>query len=138
MKLRVVLFVFCVGASALTYAKQCQIERLTSSQLNLSSSYLSQAATSFSVACDSNYAIKFNSRNLMNATGSSYLVNEKNHKLRTQMNISGASASRWNSPISQPATAQSKFVVLVQLMERPTALTPAGIYRDNLYINLMF
>ena len=65
-------------------------------------------------------------------------VNEKNYKLRTQMNISGASASRWNSPIAQPATEQNKFVVLVQLMERPTALTPAGVYKDSLYINLMF
>lgn len=54
------------------------------------------------------------------------------------MNISGATASRWNSPISQPATNQNKFVVLVQLMERPTAMTPAGVYKDNLYINLMF
>lgn len=138
MKLKIMLLLFCVGTTPLTYAKQCQIERLTSSQLNLNSSYLSQAATSFSVACDSNYAIKFNSRNLTNATGSSYLVNEKNHKLRTQMNISGANASRWNSPIGQPATAQNKFVVLVQLMERPTALTPAGVYKDSLYIKLMF
>jgi len=138
MKLNIIILLFCVAATPIAYAKQCQIERLTSSQLNLSSSYLSQVATSFSVACDSNYAIKFNSRNLTNATGSSYLVNEKNYKLRTQMNISGASASRWNSPIAQPATEQNKFVVLVQLMERPTALTPAGVYKDSLYINLMF
>lgn len=138
MKLRMILLVFCVGVTPLTFAKQCQIERLTSTQLNLSSSLNSEAATSFSVACDTNYAIRFNARNLRNATGSSYLVNEKNHKLRTQMNISGASSSRWNSPISQPATAQNKFVVLVKLMERPTALTPAGVYRDSLYINLMF
>jgi len=117
MKLNIIILLFCVAATPIAYAKQCQIERLTSSQLNLSSSYLSQAATSFSVACDSNYAIKFNSRNLTNATGSSYLVNEKNYKLRTQMNISGASASRWNSPIAQPATEQNKFVVLVQLMD---------------------
>jgi len=130
MKLNIIILLFCVAATPIAYAKQCQIERLTSSQLNLSSSYLSQAATSFSVACDSNYAIKFNSRNLTNATGSSYLVNEKNYKLRTQMNISGASASRWNSPIAQPATEQNKFVVLVQLME--------GVYKDSLYINLMF
>ena len=129
MKLNIIILLFCVAATPIAYAKQCQIERLTSSQLNLSSSYLSQAATSFSVACDSNYAIKFNSRNL---------TNEKNYKLRTQMNISGASASRWNSPIAQPATEQNKFVVLVQLMERPTALTPAGVYKDSLYINLMF
>ena len=138
MKMKILLFLLCLGQISLVYAKQCQIERLTSTQLNLNSSYLSQAATSFSVACDSRYAIQFNSRNLTNSTGSSYLSNEKNYKLRTQMNISGATASRWNSPISQPATNQNKFVVLVQLMERPTAMTPAGVYKDNLYINLMF
>lgn len=138
MKMKILLFLLCLGQISLVYAKQCQIERLTATQLNLNSSYLSQAATSFSVACDSRYAIQFNSRNLTNSTGSSYLSNEKNYKLRTQMNISGATASRWNSPISQPATNQNKFVVLVQLMERPTAMTPVGVYKDNLYINLMF
>lgn len=138
MKFQIMLFICCVSSFQFSQAKQCQIERLTATQLNLSSSYLSQAATSFSVACDSNYAIKFSSRNLVNSTGTSYLINERNSKLRTQMNISGATASRWNSPISQPASEQNKFVVLVQLMERPTSRTPAGVYKDNLYISLMF
>lgn len=138
MKTSVLLLMCCMSSLSLAHAKQCQIERLTATQLNLNASYLSQAATSFSVACESRYAIKFNSRNLVNSACSSYLVNEKNYKLRTQMNISGASSSRWNVPISQAATGQDKFVVLVQLMERPTARTPAGVYRDSLYINLMF
>lgn len=139
MKASVLFLVCCFSSSlSLAHARQCQIERLTATQLNLNASYLSQAATSFSVNCDSRYAIKFNSRNLVNSTGSSYLVNEKNYKLRTQMNISGASSSRWNVPLSQAPTGQDKFVVLVQLMERPTARTPAGVYRDSLYINLMF
>ena len=130
MKASVLFLVCCISSSlSLAHARQCQIERLTATQLNLNASYLSQAATSFSVNCDSRYAIKFNSRNL---------VNEKNYKLRTQMNISGASSSRWNVPLSQAPTGQDKFVVLVQLMERPTARTPAGVYRDSLYINLMF
>ncbi len=45
MKLKIIILLFCVAATPIAYAKQCQIERLTSSQLNLSSSYLSQAAT---------------------------------------------------------------------------------------------
>lgn len=138
MKLPITLFILGIGFSAISYAKQCQIENMTAKELILNSSYLSQAATSFSVACDSRYAIKFNSRNLINASGSSYLVNEKNHKLRTQMNITGATASRWNSPIFQPASSQNNFIVLAQLLERPNVSTPAGVYRDTLYINLMF
>ncbi|MCO8054338.1 MULTISPECIES: hypothetical protein [Acinetobacter] len=138
MKTSVLLLVCGMSAVGMVHAKQCQIERLTSSQLNLNASYLSQAATSFSVACESRYAIKFNTRNLVNSTGSSYVVNEKNHKLKTQMNINGATSSRWNVPIAQPASPQEKFVVLVQLAERPSAMTPAGVYRDSLYVNLMF
>ncbi|OTG67393.1 hypothetical protein [Acinetobacter silvestris] len=138
MKLKLsicVLLLFCIP---LGHAKSCQIDRVTSSQLKLSSSYLSQAATSFMVSCDTRYAIQFSSRNLTNSSGSSYLVNETNHKLRTQMNISGASGSRWNVPLSQPAGTNDKFVVLVQLLERPNVLTPAGSYKDNLYVSLMF
>lgn len=138
MKFKIVIFILGIGCVAMSHAKQCQIERLSTHELNLNATYLSQAATSFSVACDTRYAIKFNSRNLMNASGSSYIVNEKSDKLRTQMNISGATSSRWNFPISQPATIQNKFIVLAQLTEKPTALTPAGVYRDVLYINLMF
>lgn len=138
MKLQMTLLILGIGFSAICQAKQCKIESMTAKELILNSSYLSQAATSFSVACDSRYAIKFNSRNLINSSGSSYVVNEKNHKLRTQMNITGATASRWNSPISQPASSQNNFIVLAQLLERPTASTPAGIYKDVLYINLMF
>ncbi|WP_179995014.1 hypothetical protein [Acinetobacter sp. YH16053] len=138
MKTSVLLLVCGMSAVGMVHAKQCQIERLTSSQLNLNASYLSQAATSFSVACESRYAIKFNTRNLVNSTGSSYVVNEKNHKLKTQMNINGATSLRWNVPIAQPASPQEKFVVLVQLAERPSAMTPAGVYRDSLYVNLMF
>lgn len=138
MKLQITLFIVGIGFSLICHAKQCQIQSMTAKELILNPSYLSQAATSFSVACDSGYAIKFNSRNLINSSGSSYVVNEKNHKLRTQMNITGATAARWNSPISQPASSQNNFIVLAQLLERPTAATPAGIYRDFLYINLMF
>ncbi|MBV7309681.1 hypothetical protein KVY11_13470 [Acinetobacter sp. CWB-G5] len=138
MKKVIMLAIMLLSTSNFLYAKQCQIENLVATQLNLNASYLSQAATSFSVACDSNYAIKFNTRNLTSASGSSFLINERNNRLRTQMNISGATASRWNAPIFQPATERNKFVVLVQLVDPPSAYTPAGEYRDNLYINLMF
>lgn len=138
MKFKLALLILSMCCANYSYAKRCQIEKATASQLNLSSSYLSQAATSFSVSCDSGYAIKFNSRNLTSPAGNSYLIGERNHKIRTQMFISGATSSRWNTPISQPATEQTKFVVLVQLVEQPTASTPAGIYKDSLYVSLMY
>ena len=138
MKIKLSILVLSLVCIPLGHAKTCQIDRLTSTQLRLSSSYLSQAATSFTVSCDTRYSIQFNSRNLTSSTGNSYLVNQNNSKLRTQMNISGASGSRWNVPLSQPASDNNKFVVLVQLLERPSAFTPAGTYKDNLYVSLMF
>jgi len=45
---------------------------------------------------------------------------------------------QFQKPYDNQQAEQNKFVVLVQLMERPTALTPAGVYKDSLYINLMF
>lgn len=138
MKFKLGLLILAMCFNNLSYAGRCQIEKATASQLQLSSSYLSQAATSFSVACDSNYAIKFSSRNLTSPAGNSYLVSDRNHKIRTQMFISGATSSRWNTPISQPAADQTKFVVLVQLAEQPTASTPAGLYKDSLYVSLIY
>lgn len=138
MKFKLALLILFLGCTHSSYAKRCQIEKTTASQLNLSSSYLSQAATSLSVSCDSSYAIKFSSRNLTSPAGHSYLISDRNHKIRTQMFISGATSSRWNTPISQPATEQTKFVVLVQLAEQPTASTPAGIYKDSLYVSLVY
>lgn len=138
MKLKFTVLVFSLLLTSLSHAQRCQIDRSTVSELKLNSSYLSQAATSFIVRCDSSYAIQFNSRNLTSTNGSSYLVNEHNHKIRTQMYISGATSSRWNMPISQPATNLNKFVVLVQLAEQPSALTPAGVYKDSLYVDLIY
>lgn len=54
------------------------------------------------------------------------------------MNISGASDSRWNIPLSQRASDNKKFIIWVQLIDRPNALTPAGVYKDNLYVSLIF
>ena len=138
MKIKLSLFVLSILCVSVCQAKQCQIDRMSTTQLRLNSSYQSQAATSFSVSCQSNYAIKFSSRNLMGPSGNSYLVNEKNYKLRTQMNISGASDSRWNIPLSQRAGDNKKFILWVQLIDRPNALTPAGVYKDNLYVSLIF
>ena len=59
MKKVIMLAIMLLSTSNFLYAKQCQIENLVATQLNLNASYLSQAATSFSVACDSNYAIKY-------------------------------------------------------------------------------
>lgn len=139
MKIYTLSIILLLGFGLSTvHAKHCQIERIISPQLNLSGRYLSQSATSITVVCDTNYAIQFSARNLTSSNGSSYLVNERNNKLKTQMNISGARSSIWNAPISQPATERNKFIVLVQLVEQPTAYTPAGTYTDNLYVRLVF
>ncbi len=47
-------------------------------------------------------------------------------------------SSRWNVLIAQPASPQEKFAVSVQLAELPSAMTPAGVYRQSLYVNRMF
>ena len=52
------------------------------------------------------------------------------------MNISGPVSNLWNTPIPQQAGLSNKYVIFVQLEERPIASTPAGRYTDQIYIDL--
>ncbi len=136
-EMKILLILMGVFFSGFSFAKSCQIDRVASNELILSSKYRSQATTAFSIDCDTRYAIQFNSRNLINSNGSSFVVNDKNHKLRTQMQISGGGEMKWNTPISRNADA-GNLVVSVRLQEMPTAITPAGTYTDALYVSLIY
>lgn len=136
-EVKILLILMCVVISNFSFAKSCQIDRVASSELILSSKYRSQATTAFSIDCDTRYAIQFNSRNLINSNGLSFVANDKNHRLHTQMQISGGGEMKWNTPISRNADA-SKLVVSVKLQEMPTAITPAGTYTDALYVSLIY
>ncbi|WP_374665882.1 hypothetical protein [Acinetobacter sp.] len=118
------------------HAQQCQIDRMTSSQLQLNASTQTRSALSFKVNCDLKYAIQFRTRNAQGTSGKSYLTNGRLGRLQTQMNISGGSGSHWGAPMTQSGLDQ--YIVTVQLVEKPTALTPAGDYTDDLYISLFF
>ncbi len=118
-------------------AKQCALGSFTDPKLYLSYTYGSQAATSFKVSCDHAYGIRFSSENLRDSSGNSYVTNGVN-KLRTRMTISGAGNNLWNVSIPQSASSNNKYVIFVQLAERPSALTTAGTYTDRIYIDLAF
>lgn len=128
----VVLLFLCIP---LAQAKQCMFGAMTGSKMRLAYDYKSQAATSFRVSCDHAYSIRFNSLNLRDSTGNSFVSNGS-YKLRTRMNISGPVSNLWNTPIPQQAGLSNKYVIFVQLEERPIASTPAGRYTDQIYIDL--
>lgn len=121
---------------SLAQAKQCMMGTLTDSKMRLAYVYKSQAATSFQISCDSSYGVRFGSLNLQDTVGNSYVSNGA-HKLRTRMNVSGTGSNAWNVVIPQPA-GLNKYVIFVQLEERPTALIPAGRYTDKVYVDLIF
>ena len=58
-------------------------------------------------------------------------------KLRTRMTVSGAMDNIWNIPTEQGA-GKNNYVVAVRLTERITATTPAGKYRDTVFVNMVF
>ena len=122
--------------AASSHAQQCQIDRMSSSQLQLNATSQTRSALSFKVNCDLKYAIQFRTRNAEGVSGRSYLTNGRLGRLQTQMNMSGGSGSRWGTPMSQSGSDQ--YTVTVQLIERPNAMTPAGDYTDDLYISLIF
>lgn len=136
MKLNYFLGLVGLVAAVNGHAQQCQIDRMSSSQLQLNATTQTRAALSIKVNCDQKYAIQFRSRNAEGSSGRSYLTNGRLGRLQTQMNISGGSSSRWGSPMS--ASGADQYTVTVQLIERPNALTPAGDYTDDLYVSLIF
>lgn len=132
---------YFLGLAAMTiaingHAQQCQIDRMTSSQLQLNATTQTRSALSIKVKCDQKYAIQFRSRNAEGVSGRSYLTNGRLGRLQTQMNISGGSSSRWG--LAMGSTSSDQYTITVQLIERPNALTPAGDYTDDLYISLFF
>lgn len=136
MKMNYLLGVVGVLIAVSGHAQQCQIDRMTTSQLQLNATSQTRSALSFKVNCDLKYAIQFRTRNAEGVSGRSYLTNGRLGRLQTQMNISGGSGSRWGAPMSSLGSDQ--YIVTVQLLERPNALTPAGDYTDDLYISLFF
>ncbi|MCU4325192.1 hypothetical protein KTH33_00980 [Acinetobacter johnsonii] len=115
---------------------RCEMGRVSEPNMRLASYYNSQAASSFSVNCTGKYWIRFNSRNLQDASGNSFLNNGQ-VKLRTRMTVSGAMDNIWNIPTEQGA-GKNNYVVAVRLTERITATTPAGKYRDTVFVNMVF
>lgn len=118
-------------------AQQCAIDGFSTSLMRLGSYKHSQAATSFNVRCDQGYSIVFNSQNLTNANGVSYVSNGP-YKLRTQLNLQGAGQNLWGVQLKQRPSDRQKYVIAVQLQDNPYNGVPAGIYKDRLSVDIIF
>lgn len=119
------------------YADPCSMSGLTDSQMRLSNYYHSQAATAFNVSCGQAYSIRFNSMNLRNREGESYLSNGA-YKVATRMTINGPVENLWNVPLSANARGKNKYIISVHLEEQPSTRIPAGTYQDVIYVNVSF
>lgn len=133
------LFLVCVVSLVCcsSYASECYIGGFSANEMRLANYYHSQAATSFNVACDRNYSISFRSQNLLNAGGASFVSNGP-YRLRTQLNIRGASENLWGVQMNQQGGGNQKFIISAQLQENPLYSVPAGVYRDRIYVNVDF
>ncbi|MGQ9374470.1 hypothetical protein ACUM6W_11615 [Acinetobacter tandoii] len=119
------------------YAAGCSVSGFSAPEMKLANYYHSQTATSFNVSCDRSYSISFRSQNLLNASGSSYVSNGP-YKVKTQMNIRGASENLWGVQMRQKAGTNQKYIISAQLEENPLYSVPAGVYRDRIYVNVDF
>lgn len=123
--------------SCSAYASECYIGGFSAHEMKLANYYRSQTATSFHVSCDRNYSISFRSQNLVNSSGLSYVTNGP-YKLRTQLNIRGASDNLWGVQINQRGGGNQKYIISAQLQENPLYSVPAGVYRDRIYVSVDF
>ncbi len=135
--MKVLLMWMLMFTSSFTQAAQCSLGSFSESKMHLGNYYRSQTATSFNVNCDRAYMIQFSSMNLRSSDGASSVSNGQ-YKLNTRMSISGASQNLWNIPLTHDAGLDSKYVIAVQLDDSPMRGVPAGIYRDMIFIKLMF
>lgn len=133
-----ILLISAALFSSMTFAapSRCEMGRISETNMRLANYYNSQAASSFSVDCSGKYRIRFNSRNLQDTSGSSFVTNGP-LKLKTRMTVSGAMENLWNVSTEQGA-GKNNYVIAVRLVERVNATTPAGIYRDTVFVNMVF
>ncbi|TCB78884.1 hypothetical protein [Acinetobacter sp. ANC 4173] len=127
----------CMTCCGFVSASECSIGGFSAPEMKLASYYRSQTATSFNISCDRNYSIAFNSQNLVNSSGLSYVSNGP-YRLRTQLNIRGASQNLWGVQMNQRAGMNQKYIISAQLQENPINGVPAGVYRDRIYVNVDF
>lgn len=137
MKKYIILVLNACIATSVYAAQQCAIDGFSNSNMRLSSYRHSQAATSFNVRCDQGYSIIFNSENLTNANGTSYVANGP-YKLRTQLNLQGAGQNLWGVPLSQASSERQKYIIAVQLQDNPYNGVPAGVYKDRVSVDIIF
>ncbi|MEB3755137.1 hypothetical protein [Acinetobacter sp. MD2(2019)] len=129
----------CLSTSNVAVAnKGCGITRVSLNNLNLRYQSDNMAATSIEVECNRQFNIVFKARNLLNKNGDSNLINANGKKISTSMNISGATKSEWNTPLTPLDPYKQKFVVRVVVNERPNYIIPAGEYRDQLSVDVQF
>ena len=131
------LFIAVSAMSAIASAQYCSIDAFANDELRLQSYQRSQAAMSFNISCDTGYSILFNSQNLVSGDGMSYVSNGA-YKLRTKLNLRGASNNAWGVPLQQSAAQRQKFIVSVQLVDDPFNGVPAGTYRDRISVDINF
>lgn len=136
MKSLIFISTVCLSAMSFAAPSYCELGRVSESHMRLANYYNSQAASSFSVNCSNKYRIRFNSRNLQDSSGNSF-VNNGMVKLKTRMTVSGAMENIWNVPTEQGA-GRNDYVVAVRLVERVTSTTPAGKYKDTVFVNMVF
>ena len=137
MKKYIILVLSAWMATSAQATQQCAIDGFSNSNMRLSSYRHSQAATSFNVRCDQGYSIVFNSENLTNASGTSYVSNGS-YKLRTQLNLQGAGQNLWGVQLRQAPSERQKYVIAVQLQDNPYNGVPAGVYKDRVSVDIIF
>ncbi|AWD70517.1 hypothetical protein [Acinetobacter schindleri] len=134
---QLLLLIAVSAMSTMASAQYCSIDGFANDELRLQSYQRSQAATSFNISCDTGYSILFNSQNLVSTDGMSYVSNGT-YKLRTKLNLRGASGNAWGVPLQQSAAQRQKFIVSVQLVDNPFNGVPAGTYRDRISVDINF
>lgn len=117
------------------YAEKCSISSFSAQRLVLLPQQYNSTNFAFSVACQQNYTILFSSLNSHSNDGVGFLKNGAN-QIKVKMSAQSHQNLPWGLPIQQ--NNNNQYFVTVSILEPITTTTAAGIYKDNIKIQIEF
>lgn len=129
--------IFLLQINAVSQANGCEISHFTTQHMILLPQQYNSSNMAFSIQCPHSYSIRFNSANNPSSEGIGHLRNRQ-HFIRTKMSARSDQVLPWAVPIQQNAHQRHNYVVTASVLDRITPITPAGVYRDRIQLQIEF
>ncbi|OTG88853.1 hypothetical protein [Acinetobacter sp. ANC 3813] len=139
---KILAAVFIVFTCSSTFAI-CTISDTGAGVLRLQPNSGETSTIQFNIKCDDAFSIQFNSQNLQNSNGQSFLKNESalgytklKNTLDIKYDLSGDAGAEWNKTISQNKKANHTYTILARLGAINLESLAVGDYRDRITVNI--